>query len=138
MLSEDVKMHMYLPNSKRYYALNDRTINLLMKGTIDMSATSSESAEVITNSDKEVVDLIGKEKEADFCIVDKHRTRAGGPFFPHLNITIFDLSKYGIFKTVGINNYKHNCLHLALQAGGLSYTKLQELILSFRNRHIHK
>ena len=27
-LSEDVKMYMYLFNSKRYYALNDRTINL--------------------------------------------------------------------------------------------------------------
>ena len=50
-------MYMYLFNSKRYYALNDRTINLLMKGTIDMSATSPESAEVITHSDKEVVGL---------------------------------------------------------------------------------
>jgi len=28
VLSEDVKMYMYLFNSKRYYALNDRTINL--------------------------------------------------------------------------------------------------------------
>ena len=97
VLSEDVKMYMYLFSSKRYYALNDRTINLLMKGTIDMSATSSETAEVITNSDKEVVDLIGKEKEAELFIVDKNRTRAGGSFFPYLNITIFDLSKYGIF-----------------------------------------
>ena len=64
--------------------------------------------------------------------------RAGGSFFPYLNITIFDLSKYGIFKTVDRNNYKHNCLYLALQAGGLSDVKLQELILSLRNRHIHK
>ena len=28
-------------------------------------------------------------------------------------------------KTVGRNNYNHNCLHLVLQAGGLSYIKLQ-------------
>ena len=139
VLSEDVKMYMYLFNSKRYYALNDRTINLLMKCTIDMSATSSESAEVITNSDKEVVDLIGKEKEAEFFIVGKNRTRAGGSFFPYLNITIFDLSKYVfLFKNVDINNYKHDCLYLALQAGGLSDVELQELILSLRNRHIHK
>ena len=74
VLSEDVNMYMYLFNSKRYYDLNDRTINLLMKGTIDMSATSSETAEVITNSDKEVVDSTGKEKEAEFFIVDKNRT----------------------------------------------------------------
>ena len=138
MLSEAVKMYMYLFNSKRYYALNDRAINLLMKGTIDMSATSSETAEVITDSDKEVADLISNEKEAGFFIVYKNKTRAGGSFFPYLNITIFDLSKHGIFKSVGKNNYKHNCLYLALQAGGLSDVKLQELILSLRNRHIHK
>ena len=39
LLSEDVNMYMYLFNSKRYYALNDRTISLLLKGDIDMSAT---------------------------------------------------------------------------------------------------
>ena len=73
-----------------------------------------------------------------FLLVYKNRTRAGGTSFPYLNITIFDLSKYGIFKSVDRNNYKHNCLYLALQAGGLSDVKLQELILSLRNRHIHK
>jgi len=96
LLSEDVKMYMYLFNSKRYYALNDRTINLLLTGDIDMSATSSETAEVITDSDKEVVDLINVEKEVELFIVEKNKTRAGGSFFPYLNITIFDLPKYGI------------------------------------------
>ena len=42
------------------------------------------------------------------------------------------------FKKVDRNNYNHNCLYLALQAGGLSDIKLQEIILSLRNRHIHK
>ena len=32
VLSEDVKMYMYLPTANRYYALNDRAIDLLMKG----------------------------------------------------------------------------------------------------------
>ena len=45
-------MYMKLLTSKRYYALNDRTINLLLKGTIDVSATTSETAEVITHSDQ--------------------------------------------------------------------------------------
>ena len=53
MLSDDVKMYMYPFNSKRYYALNDRTINLLMKGDIDMSATTCGTAEIIIDSDKE-------------------------------------------------------------------------------------
>ena len=90
MLSEDVKMYMYLLNSKRYYALNDRTVNLLMKGDIDMNATTSETAEVLTDSDKEVVDSINVEQEVGLFTVEKNKTRAGGPLFPYLNITIFD------------------------------------------------
>ena len=35
-------------------------------------------------------------------------------------------------------NYKRNCLYIALESGGLSNIKLQELISSFRNRHVHK
>ena len=100
---------MYLFSSKRYYALNDRTTNLLMKSNIGMSATTSETAEVISNSDKKVVDLIANETEAELFIVGKNKTRAGGSFFPYLNITIFDLFKHGIFKSVDRNNYQHNC-----------------------------
>ena len=66
LLSEDVAVYMYLFNSKRYYALNDRTTNLLLKGDIDMNATYSETAEVITGSDKEVVDLINVHKELNY------------------------------------------------------------------------
>ena len=57
---------MKLLTSRRYYALNDRTINLLLKGDSDMSATTSETAEVITDSDNEVVDLIKVGQEFDF------------------------------------------------------------------------
>ena len=66
VLSEDVKLYMSLLASKRYYALNDRTINLLMEGDIDMSATTSETSEVSTDSDKEVVDLMNVEQEIVF------------------------------------------------------------------------
>ena len=40
-----------------------------------------------------------QEKEVELCILYTNKTRAGGSFFPYLNITIFGLSKYGIFKT---------------------------------------
>ena len=83
------------------------------------------------------VNQLGKKRKL-FFIVDKNRTGAGGSFFPYLKITIFDLSKYGIFKIVDRRNCKHNCLYLALQSGGLSYIKLQELILSLRNRHVQE
>ena len=64
MLSEDVKMYMYLPTAKRYYALNDRTINLLMKINVGMSATTGETDEgdKSTFSDAEVKEIAKKEK----------------------------------------------------------------------------
>ena len=43
-----------------------------------------------------------------------------------------------VFQNIERNNNKHNCLYLALKAGGLSYTKLQHLILTLRSRTIHK
>ena len=62
--------------------------------------------------------MLDIEKEIEISIVDKNKTRAGGAFFPYLNDTIFDLDKYDISKTADRNNYKHNCLYLALKAGG--------------------
>ena len=132
LLSEGVKMYMYLLNSKRYYALNDRIISLLMTGDIGMNATTSETAEVITGSDEEVVDLINVEQDVELFMVEKKKTRSGGSFFPYLNITMFDLSKYVIFKSVDRNSCKHDCLYLALQAGGLSTIKLQELNINVK------
>ena len=76
VLSEEVKMYMYLPAAKRHYALNDRTINLLMKGRIDMGATtggSSVSYNRISISDAEVVETVHKEKEVEMFIVDKNK-----------------------------------------------------------------
>ena len=45
VLSEGVKLYMKLVTSKRYYALNDRTISLSKKGDVDMGATTSETGE---------------------------------------------------------------------------------------------
>ena len=68
VLSEDVKLYMYLPNAKRYYALNDRTISLLMKGNVDMSATTGEAGEGDKNtvSDAEVKEIVDSEKKLNY------------------------------------------------------------------------
>ena len=71
VLSEAVKLYMYLPTSKRYYALNDRTINLLMRGKIDMSVTVGQKYEFVDSSDAEIVDIIVKEKEVVLFKVEK-------------------------------------------------------------------
>ena len=74
VLSEGVKLYMYLFTPKGYYASNDRTINLLMGCDIGMSATTSETAEAITDSDKEVVDVISFENNVEPLIVAKNKT----------------------------------------------------------------
>ena len=126
MLSDDVKLMMTLPSSNRHYALNGRTINLLMKGNIGMNAVT-DGVDAPKFSDAEISCLLEQETEVLVTVVTKDdtQTRPGGAFFPYLNNTIYDLDKYGIFKTVDRNNYKHNCLYLALQAGGLSDIQLQ-------------
>ena len=134
-LSDDVKLFMKLLTSYRYYALNDRTINLLMKGDIDMSATTSEKGEEIKESDVEVMNLLDIEEEVEIFVIDKNKTRAGGAFFSYINNTVFGFDKYGIFKTANRNNYEHNCLYLALKVGGMSYIKLHQLILTLRNQN---
>ena len=63
---------MKLLTSNRYYALNDRTINLLLKGEIDMSATHSEEEQrKPTASDEETIDILDKETEVEVFRVEK-------------------------------------------------------------------
>ena len=42
---------MVLPSSNRHYALNDRTLNLLRKGNIDLSAIIGGPAEPTSSAD---------------------------------------------------------------------------------------
>ena len=65
VLSEDVKMYMNVLTSKRYYDVNDRTINLLLKGNIDLSGTMHQPAKPTTFSEAEIEELIEKETEND-------------------------------------------------------------------------
>ena len=107
-----------------------------MKGDVDMRATTGERGEEGNRlgeaSDGLVKSIANNETRVEVFVAGQNKTRSGGSF------TTFDLSEYGIFKIVGRTDYKHNCLYLALQSGGLSYINLQELILTLRNRHIHK
>ena len=70
-LSDDIKMYMNLLTADRYYALNDRTINLLIKGDIDMNAVEDAEGHKISESDAEVVAIIDQETEVEICVVDK-------------------------------------------------------------------
>ena len=128
---------MALPTSNIYYALNDRAINLLIKGKTDTNAVIGGTDEP-TFSDAEISGLLEHGQEVLITVVRNNETRPGGAFFPYRNNTTYDLDKYGIFKTGDRNNYKRDCLYLTLQAGGSSDIKLQELIFISRNRAIHE
>ena len=71
-MSEDVKSYMKLSTANRYYALNDRTINLLLKGEIDMSAThSDEEQRKPTVSDEEIQDILDKETDVEVFRIEQ-------------------------------------------------------------------
>ena len=89
-----------------------------MKGSIDTSAVIGGPDEPAF-SDAEINNFLEHEQEVFITVVRNDKTRPGGAFYPFINNIIYDLSKYGVFKTVDGSNCKHNCLHLALQAGGL-------------------
>ena len=115
--------------ANRHYAFNDRTINMLSHGEVDTSSATSSDVVAVSASnavrDAEVVELFDIETEVETFVVDKNKTRQGGALFKYLNLANFDLAKYGLFKSIDRNKYKHNCLYLALKAGGLSDIKLQ-------------
>ena len=67
-MSDAVDLFMILPKSNRYYALNDRTTNLLMKGKIDMNAVTG-SAGSPTFSDAEISGLLEQETEVLITVV---------------------------------------------------------------------
>ena len=119
-----------------YYVLNDRTTKLFMKGDVDLSVAVGEEGAATSISDAEAEAILKIETEVDIFVVDKNRAGAGGAFFKYLNVTNFDLARYGVLKSIDRNNYKHNCLYLALEAGCLSDVKLQQLVLTVRNRTI--
>ena len=103
-----------------------------------MSAVVGEYFIATRISDAGVVAVIENDTEVETFVVDKNKTRAGGAFLKYLNLASFDLATYGLFKQVDRNSYKHKCLLVALEEGGLSDVKLQQLVLTLRNRTIHK
>ena len=73
VLSEGSKLTMILPPSNRYYALNDRTINLLMKGKIDTNAFIGRP-DVPKSSDAEIGELLEQDTEVLISVLNIKKT----------------------------------------------------------------
>jgi hypothetical protein len=66
----------------------------------------------------------------------KQRLRRGGSFFPHLNMTDIDLSKYQIYNTIDKNNYKNNCLiHALIESKLFTEKEINNIKLLITDRH---
>ena len=68
LLSNDVNIMMTLPSSNRHYAVNDRTINLLMKGKIDMDAVT-DGVDAPKFSDAEISSLLEQDTAVLITVV---------------------------------------------------------------------
>ena len=79
VLSEGLKLTMILPSSNRYHALNERAMNLLMKGKIDTNAiiggphepkfSDAEIGELLEQETKVIIPVLSIEKKTRWCII---------------------------------------------------------------------
>jgi len=67
----------------------------------------------------------------------KHiKNKGQGAFFKYTHNTIFDLTRYGIYKTGEPQDHSDTCLLVALRNGGLESDKIDSLKLFVKNRII--
>ena len=64
------------------------------------------------------------------------RKRSVGGFFKHLNLTKFDLRRYGVYQKESDIDCEDNCLFIALKHDGFPETQLNDLRYSLKTRDI--
>jgi len=88
-------------------------------------------------SDKEILKNIKKAKIVYVMQKKKMKNKKAGAFFPYINTSILDLTRYGIYNEVKPENYKLNCLVYALK-GKISEAKYELLKSICIGRNIPK
>ena len=76
--------------------------------------------------------------QTELSIIKKSftKTRSGGSFFPYLNQTDIDLSRYQIFNVIDKNNYINNCLiHALIQSKLFTDKEINNVKLFITDRH---
>jgi len=149
---------------KNYYTMNENNKNrFLDELTTTIAEESSDSANSSIISIRQLAEFIAfknvyKKPVEDLFLSDEEEqptiryNKKKGAFFKYLNNTDINLDKYGIYKVFNYGsydatskfnkeeyengNYKNNCLYEALKEGGLEESKLNEIKIYFKNRHI--
>jgi len=125
----------------KYYTLNQQNIDIIKKVIID--GEPLEDIFGIDESDNEIIDLIRADNEIEIISYDKADYRFNevreGAFFPYLCTDLYfkEWKRYGVFNKINKNNYKNNCLYIALKEHNLlSDSELDSIKYLFRNRSI--
>lgn len=119
----------------KFYAVSDNTRNDLLR-IINKEITIDE---LITDSWKEFVaeyeNLTGN---IDIGMVPNvhQRNQEGNGFFKYTHNTVFDLKRYGVYKTGEPQDHTDTCLIHALAVGGLEPEILDQLKIKIKNRII--
>jgi hypothetical protein len=119
------------------WVLNDSTKHQLLRMIKD-EVTEYELHEDSFGAMVEIVRKYALTGDINFEIQKKkHKNKKdGGAFFKYTHNTVFDLKRYGIYKTGEPQDHSETCLLNALKNGGLEPEKLDTLKIMVRNRII--
>ena len=131
------KKQLRMTINENTWVLNDTTkyqLLRLIEGEVSDTELHEESwGAFVVMVDKELIT-----GDITFTIQQKKhkREKTAGAFFKYTHNTIFDLTRYGIYKTGEKQDHTETCLLLALAKGGLEKDKVDVLKIMVRNRII--
>ena len=119
-------------DGKSFFTFSNRTINVINtfnngSNTLSIASQSSDAEAYFRSFTYNSITLYSPEKK---------RSRRSGAFFPYLNMTKLDLTRYAIYNKFDSKNYNDNCLYTALTNSGLPDIKKSQLKTLIREMHI--
>jgi hypothetical protein len=117
----------------KYYTVNQTTLPKL--------ADFFNYIEEYSDSDGQMATFLVQHREMTIMqkpIVEKRQSeKQGGAFFRYLNPTKIDLTRQGVYNELNKENYKYNCLELALRNSNLFEESIyQDIRLQINDRNV--
>jgi hypothetical protein len=119
----------------RYYAVTDNTRNDMQR-IINREISVEELVNDSWKDFYEAYENITGNVEVGMVPHAHQHNLEGDAFFKYTHNTVFDLRRYGIYKTGEVQDHTDTCLINALRAGGLEQEKLERLKITIKNRII--
>jgi hypothetical protein len=119
-----------------HYTLSDKTrlrlIDIINNGlVVNEASTESDGMVVQWITEIKHFDIFVKPPTNQYAFVDV-------AFFPYINLTKFNLYKYGVFSLIDKDNYEDTCLIYALRMAGMDDERLELIKTKVKNRIIPK